>query len=1236
MNRILPILVSLLLVLSFTFSSPVGFVFAQTPTTPPANGPQPTPDIPYTRDAEVNFVGKAAARSIQFLNWTLQNYYWQCFEFNDAQTVCDNSQSPLIGFWATIRNIVYAFFALLVLITAFVLMTTRGKSLTIQRFLPRFVAVILLVTFSYAMLQFIYITADIIQGFFLTKAEDGKIISAEDLLFVGWNYETFEGLRKVHAYFDESAFVNLLLARVTAVTYYAITGVLLIRKIILWFFIVLSPVFPVLLLYYPVRNTAKIWIGEFFRWLMYGPLFSIFLAGLVSLWRTGIPLLFNFNDVTSGRIVYPTATNILLGGPGQVVTISNNLNVPDTFAQYVVALIMLWVVLLLPFVLLQIFLDYLHNFSFSDSPAFQKILSTSYSLLNKPNQPLLPPGSPGPSGSTGIAKPLPFAKFGVAQQIPDIRDTGIAREIPMAIPMTRSMQAQASSELLRAASLSVPTMRDIVKYETDLLSQKSDTTLSKSVDSLKQIANPSTITNQSDRDRMVQIKDRLVRETQSGNSIAGAVLSAVNTVNNVTNITNINKANKSLKNTLSQIANPASVTSTKQRDHITKLHESLVKESQSGNNVATSVLSSKEMTTTQMQDMREKLIQESLNNNIAATNVLASSMGTVETATLQQVIKEIANPESVTGIDKEKITQIHDTLVKESEAGNEAARAVLAAKDISTEAQTEEVKEKLLEASTKGDKTAASVLSTALAKSPTNQQAQVDAALPQSNRVQAVSFEDYEAVKKMWQENYKNLDVPEGAQGRKEWIANDVKSIDQIVSLLTSEDEQKVQEGMQQVSNILPFLLLGGFSKDEIVAYLKAKKEAGKSVLEVIEKEEQDESTMVTVETHHETASATQAMSQELPTPSSGSDDSYDDASPITQVINRPVTINVSNELLQLTSLPVPTMKDVVKFELSLLAKDATNKQEVVKVRETLTNIGNPSRLTSQEEKQKVEQIREKLIQNSQQGDQFATSILQAADHVTHKAIPETVLFTLREYFAAIANPDATKPDVKKVILEDVMLLHQKVAEENKNGNVVTQEVLDVTMDTPIPEIQRVWEHLIIERTKGSDLAGDILGHFPQEAREYTESMYAQAVLPQTNRIQTVTLDDYEAVRSMWEENFRSAELPAGETDRAQWLQKEKQTMESVLSFLTSNDQQKIQEGMQSVSYMVPFLLLGGFTLDECIAYLKAKLQAAVSVEKSLANAGDQVETVSHVSESAQAVQAMAAEIPAADGSSST
>jgi len=75
-------------------------------------------------------------------------------------------------------------------------------------------------------------------------------------------------------------------------------------------------------------------------------------------------LSFNFDQ--SIKPIYPTAINILLGGPGQKVSMTNNLNSDATYIQYIVALVMLWVAIILPFVLLRIVTDYIVNVSIDD------------------------------------------------------------------------------------------------------------------------------------------------------------------------------------------------------------------------------------------------------------------------------------------------------------------------------------------------------------------------------------------------------------------------------------------------------------------------------------------------------------------------------------------------------------------------------------------------------------------------------------------------------------------------------------------------------------------------------------------------------------------------------------------------------------------------------------------------------------------------------------------------------
>src|SRR3989344_4066992 len=109
-------------------------------------------DQAWVPDAEVTFVGKVGARSGAFIDWTLSSYPWASASVN------------LQDFWLIMLKIVYAFSILFVLITAFIMIITRGRSITIMRFIPRFILIVLLVTFSFALIQFIYQIGDAIQG----------------------------------------------------------------------------------------------------------------------------------------------------------------------------------------------------------------------------------------------------------------------------------------------------------------------------------------------------------------------------------------------------------------------------------------------------------------------------------------------------------------------------------------------------------------------------------------------------------------------------------------------------------------------------------------------------------------------------------------------------------------------------------------------------------------------------------------------------------------------------------------------------------------------------------------------------------------------------------------------------------------------------------------------------------------------------------------------------------------
>ena len=682
----------------------------------------------YIRDADVQFAGNVASRASALLNWVIENHEWS----NQEQT------GNLSRNWIFIRNIVYALLGLLVLAASFLLIITRGKSLTVRQFIPRFILVALLVTLSFSLVQFLYQIGDLMQEFFLKKP-DGSFIGHEDLLHVGFNYNAPFGFRLADSKFDESVFTTLLLTKLTAISYYVMFIILVLRKIILWFFLIISPVFPLLLLFPLIRNSAKIWIGEFFRWLLYGVLFSMFLAGLVSLWsatrdgKSGIPLGFVCNQPV-GDQSYTTSTALLLGGPCQQVSKTNTLNDSNTFIQYVVALLMIWAVILLPFILLKIFLDYFYNFSVTESNIVKYLAQSSspilarYGLTNKPGS--APPGPQPGGGSTGLAKSLPSFEHSAVKEI-ESRMAETAKQ--------QQMVAQTSSEqIIRQAQQAAQAH---AQAQTQQFTQNSMQT-------------PLRVTVEESR-------------MQSVSSMYPKI--AANFVANVT--VPVTAAVEELKRAAAQIANLTSLSIPKMAD-IVRFEE-------------------------------------------AALSTQAPAKE--ETSKLSEIISRIAGTSPITTpAEKERYSNIKERLVIEAQKGNAAAFSVLSA------------------------------------ASPAQAQ------FPEANRVQQVNLDDYEQVKKLWVENYRKLEPPIGPDGKpqnkREWLKNEIKKIPEVIDLLLSGDPEKVKRGKEMVSKILPFLLLGGFSLAEIIAYLKAKLEAAKLVMnEILQIEEGEESKVkVEAKTHEQ------------------------------------------------------------------------------------------------------------------------------------------------------------------------------------------------------------------------------------------------------------------------------------------------------------------------------------------------------------------------------------------------
>jgi len=442
-------------------------------------------------------VGKNAERGRQLLWWVLSH-------------PAVHTAPVIASLWGFSRNLVYVFIILVIVAfgLSFIVLRKRASAVNIPPIMVKVGAVLLYATFSYILILVLIQISEVMMKFFIENVGGKDLFN---VIFSGSgnadvNYTGFVGYRDVNPVNQEMANTSLFLVRLTSLTYFTMAILVILRTIFLWFLLIVSPFLALLVPFVFIRNTGWIWIGVFFQWLLYGPLMALFLAALTKIWISGIPFPFDFSRVnTPGGQVYRTAINILYGGPAQTLSAGNSANYIDTYAEYMISLVMLWAAIILPWFLLRIFRDYCCE----AIAAGNATLTTIFDRIRQFPPPA--PTAPGPTTISGTAAELPFR-----QNI----DQKISQTQKQMISQLRDISAANTAELARAFDISVSSLKDVSrlemdKYQGDRLRQN-----------LQKISNPESSSNSSDRERFASLKKELQTRATSGDLAASAMLHA--------------------------------------------------------------------------------------------------------------------------------------------------------------------------------------------------------------------------------------------------------------------------------------------------------------------------------------------------------------------------------------------------------------------------------------------------------------------------------------------------------------------------------------------------------------------------------------------------------------------------------------------------------------------------------------------------------------------------------------
>ena len=506
-------------------------VFAQTPPAPlPCGGPCPEGMPEVYKNSEYYKGEKCTDSYDEFLKNPLTNHFWSLDEATTTQGKANDrarqflywvmtknaiDQHPSIrAVWSITQNI--ALFLFLIVAALFGLgfiVAQRSdfqQKMQIWPIMYKVGAGLLYIVFSYAIIITFIQLSEVIMKFFIESQGGDRLFN---IYFSGTtskegSYAIFVGCRDLNYKVQEAVKAEMFLMKITNVTYYVMGVMLLLRKILLWFLLFASPFLALLMPFVFIKNVGWIWIGVFAQWVFYGPLFALFLGALTKIWQNGIPFPFDFSRTNKVEgYVYPTGINIVYGGPAQVgkqiLGLMNNGNYVDTFAEYVISLIMLWAVIFFPWWLLRIFRDYCCD----GIMAMKNVLMSLYDKL------AAPPKNPSPQG------PIPSSRSFNNTSMKVNRDVDMSQKIKM--ETLQEIKQAKTEDITKSLNLSMNKITDIAKFETN---KTTNETVRKNIDMLSQ---PTKATTPIERQKFMNIRTELFNRTIKDDKIARQILSSI-------------------------------------------------------------------------------------------------------------------------------------------------------------------------------------------------------------------------------------------------------------------------------------------------------------------------------------------------------------------------------------------------------------------------------------------------------------------------------------------------------------------------------------------------------------------------------------------------------------------------------------------------------------------------------------------------------------------------------------
>ncbi len=305
---------------------------------------------------------------------------------------------------------------------------------------------------------------------------------------------------------SESAIFTFAMVMLTGIAYFTLALIFILRIIILWALLILSPALILLAIFKATRGWFINWLAIYGRWLLIGPLVALGIAIIVNIWKvTGEPPIKN---AYGGETFADNLTNISFMLPGS--KLPNTLKDTKEMMEYIVFLMMLYIPIFFAFALTR-----------------QKVLRGAAGVVVenfRGKQRTVVAGAPETEKPAATA----VGTAGVIGTLKDIFSSKVAKITETALPAELRAAEYRKEHFVPSASNFLPEQLALTSLHgmMELLGASNESRHSRDV-AIERLASPKFIADPREREKHESVRNEIEKRATSGDPEASTLMNEI-------------------------------------------------------------------------------------------------------------------------------------------------------------------------------------------------------------------------------------------------------------------------------------------------------------------------------------------------------------------------------------------------------------------------------------------------------------------------------------------------------------------------------------------------------------------------------------------------------------------------------------------------------------------------------------------------------------------------------------